>query len=1022
MSTSSFSQIVIGTISPDSSAILDLTSTTKGFLVPRITNAQKNLIAGPAAGLQVWCTNCGTSGELQVFNGATWTNIIGGSASIDVPGAPTSPVATAGNAQATVSFSAPVNIGGSAITGYTVTSSPGNVTVPGTSTSIVVTGLTNGTSYTFTVMATNAYGNSVASLASASVTPCTVPDSPTSPSAVAGYGQASVSFNSPVYNGGSAITGYTAYSSSGHYATGASSPIVVTGLSNGTSYTFTVRATNAAGNSVASSASASVTTFSVPNSPTSPSAVAGNAQATVSFSPPGYNGGSAITGYIVTSSPGGVTASGGSSPIVVTGLSNGTPYTFTVRATNAYGNSVASLASASVTPFSVPNSPTSPIAVAGIGQATVSFSPPVNNGGSAITAYTVTSSPGGFTASGTSTSIEVYGLTNGTSYTFTVLATNAYGNSVASLASASVTPCTVPGYPTSPSAVAGIGQATVSFSPPEYDGGSAITGYIVYSSSGHIAIGASSPIVVTGLSNGTPYNFTVRATNAAGNSFASSASEVVTTFSVPDAPTSPSAVAGNAQATVSFSPPEYDGSPPEYEGGSAITSYTVTSSPGGVTASGTSTSIEVYGLTNGTSYTFTVRAVNAVGFSVASSASAAVTTFSVPDSPASPSAVEGNAQATVSFSPPVNNGGSAITSYTVTSSPGGVTASGGSSPIVVTGLTNGTSYTFTVRAVNAVGFSVASSASAAVTIFSVPDSPTSPSAVAGIGQATVSFSPPGYNGGSAITGYTVTSSPGGVTASGGSSPIVVTGLTNGTSYTFTARATNALGNSVASVASNSILGCGVFQTFVYNNDWVTYGTVASSGKCWLDRNLGATQVATYSTDFHSYGDLFQWGRRADGHQNIEWISSTSSNYEEQDNQTTLTSSYDIALNALFIIPSYGEPYDWRSPQNDNLWQGLNGINNPCPLGFRLPSLPEWEAERASWSSNTATGAFASPLKMTSAGMRSPYAGLYNTGNVGEYWSSSVSSARSSHLWFGSFNSSTSTEYRSWGLSVRCIAN
>ena len=93
-----------------------------------------------------------------------------------VPGAPTSVSATAGNAQATVSFTAPASNGGSAITGYTVTSSPGNITATGSSSPITITGLTNGTSYTFTVTATNVVGTGAASSASSSVTPSAYSD------------------------------------------------------------------------------------------------------------------------------------------------------------------------------------------------------------------------------------------------------------------------------------------------------------------------------------------------------------------------------------------------------------------------------------------------------------------------------------------------------------------------------------------------------------------------------------------------------------------------------------------------------------------------------------------------------------------------------------------------------------------------------------------------------------------------------------------------------------------------------
>jgi hypothetical protein len=159
--------------SPAASAMLDVSSTTKGFLPPRMTYVQKSAIASPAAGLIVWCSNCGTSGELQIYNGSAWKSLTSGTAS-GLPGAPTLGTATAGIWQALVPFTAPASDGGSAITSYTATSNPGNIT--GTLTqagsgTITVTGLTSGTAYTFTVTATNATGTGAASAASNSVTP-----------------------------------------------------------------------------------------------------------------------------------------------------------------------------------------------------------------------------------------------------------------------------------------------------------------------------------------------------------------------------------------------------------------------------------------------------------------------------------------------------------------------------------------------------------------------------------------------------------------------------------------------------------------------------------------------------------------------------------------------------------------------------------------------------------------------------------------------------------------------------------
>jgi hypothetical protein len=185
-----------------------------------------------------------------------------------------------------------------------------------------------------------------------------------------------------------------------------------------------------------------------PGAPTAVTATAGDGQATVTFSPPTSDGGSAIASYTVTSTPGNLTASGPSSPITVTGLTNGTAYTFTVHATNGVGSGPESSPSNSVTPTSsvltAPGAPTAATATAGNGQASVSFNPPASDGGSPISSYTVTSNPDGQTASGPSSPLTVTGLTNGTTYTFTVHATNAVGSGPESTPSNGVTPTGTP--------------------------------------------------------------------------------------------------------------------------------------------------------------------------------------------------------------------------------------------------------------------------------------------------------------------------------------------------------------------------------------------------------------------------------------------------------------------------------------------------------------------------------------------------------------------------------------------------
>ncbi|MCI5137532.1 MAG: hypothetical protein D3922_03755, partial [Candidatus Electrothrix sp. AR1] len=196
-------------------------------------------------------------------------------------------------------------------------------------------------------------------------------------------------------------------------------------------------------------------------------------------------------------------------------------------------------------------------------------------------------------------------------------------------------------------------------------------------------------------------------------------------------------------------------------------------------------------------------------------------------------------------------------------------------------------------------------------------------------------------------------------------------------------------------------------------------TSTATGRVWMDRNLGASRVATSSTDEDAYGDLYQWGRLTDGH-------------ERRTSDTTETtgelSPGDVPGHDKFILCDKPDPdlpgSDWRETPNNELWQGLNGVNNPCPQGFRLPTAEEFEAEIASWSSRDTAGAFASPLKLPGAGFRYYFSGIVhnNQGDLSLYWMSSIRSVQHSYyLRLGSDLALVAdTRARADGMSVRCI--
>jgi hypothetical protein len=219
-----------------------------------------------------------------------------------------------------------------------------------------------------------------------------------------------------------------------------------------------------------------------------------------------------------------------------------------------------------------------------------------------------------------------------------------------------------------------------------------------------------------------------------------------------------------------------------------------------------------------------------------------------------------------------------------------------------------------------------------------------------------------------------------------------------------------------------------------------YPVLGAGGKTWLNNNLGAdyanTTKATFnpvkqaevSRDFNAYGSLFQWGRLADGHELINWVN--YANGTAVNGTTSTRPDNDVPGNGNYIrVTSGTNPRDWRSSRNDNLWQGVFGTNNPCPIGYRLPTESELNFERLSWApNNNGAGALASPLKLTTSGSRIGTATFDKVGTAGYQWTSTVSSNDSRSLYFDNGLTAPvsapvagwSTVYRAFAACVRCI--
>ena len=351
---------------------------------------------------------------------------------------------------------------------------------------------------------------------------------------------------------------------------------------------------------------------------------------------------------------------------------------------------------------------------------------------------------------------------------------------------------TAPAAPTSLSATPGDTTASIAFTAGS-DGGASITKYQYTTNDGtnwyDAAAGTTSPINITGLTNDTNYSIKIRAYNSAGGGTASSAVSVTPTAAVsaPSAPTGLSTTPGNASASIAFTA--------GFNGGASITKYQYTTNDGTNwydAAAGTTSPINITGLTNDTNYSIKIRAYNSAGGGTASSA-VSVTPRTTPSAPTSLSVTPGNMTATITFTAG-SDGGSPILRYTY-SLDGGSTWTylglGLGSPLTITELPNGTTFNISLQAITAIGASPAS-APVTVTPRAAPAAPTIDKVTLGNGSASLAITP-GADNGAAITKYEVRVGEGAWTDAGSTSPLLVTGLTNYSSNLVRVRAVNAAG-------------------------------------------------------------------------------------------------------------------------------------------------------------------------------------------------------------------------------------
>ena len=734
---------------------------------------------------------------------------------ITTPDVPSLTSLIGGNTTLTATVVRPQSEGGNPIKRYyyTINGSAyiylGNASV-GTYT---ISDLTNGNSYTISVIGENDTGNSNPSNSLTAI-PYTIPDVPTLDFLISGNTTLTANVIAPTWNGGNAITGYyyNLNASETYYYLGNvnANPYTITGLDNGNSYAVSITAKNTAGNSSPSN-SLSAIPYTVPNAPRIDGLVSGNTTLTATIIAPIWDGGNAITKYYYTLNNGlsytylGLT---GQPPYVITDLSNGTEYNVAVIVENIAGNSRPSTSISGI-PYTVPDAPTLNNLVSRNNSLIATITDGLWNGGTEISSYYYTLD-GGSTYSylGGVGDIEytISNVDNGNSYTVEVVSQNAAGNSAKSNALSAI-PYTVPDSPTLDVLISGNTKLTANIIAPAQTGGNAITTYY-YNLNGSATYYYLGPVGqaqydISGLDNGNSYTVSVQVKNTAGNSNPSSSLTAIP-YTIPDVPTLDLLISGNTTLTANVIAPAWNG-------GNAITNYYYTLDSGATYSflgQAGQPQYTITGLDNGNSYTVAIIVENTAGNSNPSSSLSAIP-YTIPDVPTLDVLISGNTTLTANVIAPTWNGGNAITNYYYTLDSGATYSflgQAGQPQYTITGLENGNSYTVAIIVENTAGNSQLSANRTAIP-YTIPDVPTLDILVSGNTKLTANVIAPAWNGGNAITTYYYNLN-GSATyyylGPVGQPQYDISGLANGNSYTVSVRVENTAGNSQSSTSLTAI--------------------------------------------------------------------------------------------------------------------------------------------------------------------------------------------------------------------------